>query len=517
VLLPKFYWTDPFHFVEHQGCCKDLPVTESRRTIFTKPDPSLVTPGMHAGTATSAELTVDQRTPWGQHALLYVVFFLMGAEMFLVSPLLPQIARSLGATIAAAATIVTAYVVVYALMSPLLGIFADRWPRKRSAIAGSVVFLIGNIGCAITPDLGGLIAARGVTGLGAALAAPAIWAYLAERTAAHQRGRAISLGLSFSALGQILGVPLGATLAAVGGWRASFLAVSVLMLVATITLAGRAESTPVAAAPRGLTALIRPWSSPEIRLGLLATFLLQAGRLGAYTYVGAIFAVRFGLNVSALGLVGLLVGAGSMVGSLVAGTILDQLARRGVPGTWVSALAALLFIPCAVVATTTGHLWVALTALGLWFMFGGAFLSSQQTFLSSADPSQRATVVAWNNSMMNAGTAVGTTALGFVVAGSATFAAVAGALGLAAAAAAALPLIAKARASSTVPGGYLRLTSWLALASRAAAADTMSDPKAHRFAEDLDRDFYGYLFWWRGRARYSTVSLRRRVQRLPAK
>lgn len=401
-----------------------------------------------ADAGTSAEQTVDQRTPWGQHALLYVVFFLMGTEIYLVSPLLPEIAPSLGVTIASAAMIVTAYAVVYALAGPLLGIFSDRWPRKRSVIAGSLVFLVGNIGCAIAPDLGGLIAARGVTGLGSALAGPAIWACLAERTPAHQRGRAISLGASFYSLGQVLGVPLGAILAAVGGWRTPFLAVGTLLLVATITLAGRLESTPVAATPHGLTALVRPWSSPAIRLGLLATFFLQAARLGAYTYIGAIFAVRFGIDVSALGLVGLLVGACSVVGSLTAGTVLDRLARRSVPGTWVTVFAALLFIPSAVVASTTGQVWVALTSVGLWFMCGGAFYSSQQTFLSSADPSQRASVVAWSNSMMNVGVAVGTTALGFVVAGSASFAAITGAFGLAALTAAALLLITNCRAGA---------------------------------------------------------------------
>jgi predicted MFS family arabinose efflux permease len=400
---------------------------------------------MNVGADTSPELTVVQLTPWAQHALLYVVFFLMGAEMHLVSPLLPQIAHSLGTTIAAAATMMTAYAVVYALAGPLLGIFSDRWPRKRSAIAGSIVFLVGNIGCAVAPSLGSLIAARGVTGLGGALAGPAIWAYLAERTATLQRGRAISLGASVYALGQVLGVPLGASLAAVGGWRAPFLAVSVLMLIATTTIAARVKCTPVAATPRGLTAVMRPWSSPAIRLGLLATFFLQAAQLGAYTYVGAIFGMRFGMDVSALGLVGLLVGAGTMAGSLAAATVLDRLARRGVSGIWVSALSALLFIPCAVVSTATGHLWVALTALGLWFMFGAAFYSSQQTFLASADPSQRATVVAWNNSMMNAGIAIGTTALGFIAAGSASFATITGALGLSAVTAALLSLITNSR------------------------------------------------------------------------
>ncbi|MET9325260.1 MFS transporter [Tsukamurella sp. NPDC003166] len=403
--------------------------------------------------ATSASVSAPdttERTPWGQHALLYVVFFLMGAEMYLVSPLLPQISHAFGVTAAAAATVVTAYVIVYAVTGPPLGLLADRYPRKRSAVAGSLVFLLGNTACAFAPSLTTLVLARGLTGLGAALAAPAIWAYLAERTATHQRGRAISLGASVYSLGQVLGVPMGTLLAGFGGWQAPFLAVSVLMAIATLTLADRLESMPVTRPPRGLGALFRPWRSDEIRLGLVATFLLQAARLGAYSYIGILFATRFGMGLTALGLVGLLVGAGSMIGSLCAGAAFDALTERGVAGTWLSVLGALLFVPCAIVATTTHHVTVALVALGLWCVFGGVFYSSQQTHLASADPAQRASVVAWNNSMMNAGIAFGTTVLGAVALGGAPFAAITAILGLAAAAFAAVPLVHR-RASTPLP------------------------------------------------------------------
>jgi hypothetical protein len=206
--------------------------------------------------------------------------------------------------------------------------------------------------------------------------------------------------------------------------------------------------TPSTVVVQHLPVKLTTFIGRRTQINVLATLFLQAARLGAYTYIGAIFAVRFGMDVSALGLVGLLAGAGSMVGSLTAGTILDRLARRTIPGTWVSVVAALLFILCAVVAATTGHVWVALASLGLWCMCGGAFHSSQQAFLSSADPSQRATVIAWNNSMVNAGIAAGTTALGFVAAGSLAFATITGALGLAALTAAALLLITNSRAGA---------------------------------------------------------------------
>jgi predicted MFS family arabinose efflux permease len=103
----------------------------------------------------------------------------------------------------------------------------------------------------------------------------------------------------------------------------------------------------------------------------------------------------------------------------------------------------------AVAMVVTAYAGVyALALLGLRCICGGVFYSSQLTFLSSADPSQRATVIAWNNSMLYAGTAVGTTALGFVVAGSVSFATITAALGVAALTAAALLLLTNCRAGA---------------------------------------------------------------------
>ncbi|MFJ4657867.1 MFS transporter [Nocardia sp. NPDC088792] len=386
---------------------------------------------------TLAPAGAEPTVPWAQHILLYAVFFLMGAEMYLVAPMLPEIALSLHASATTTATIVTAYVLVYAVAGPPFGIIADRYPRRWSILVGSIVFLLGNMACAAASTLTLLVAARGLTGLGAAIAAPAIWAYLAERTPQQQRGRVISLGASIYSLGQVLGVPLGAALASLTSWRWPFLAVGVLMVVTSGVLYARLDHLAVTGTSRGLRALLAPWRQPRISLGLIATLFLQAGRLGAYTFIGVLFSQRFGFGLGTLGLVGLLVGAGSLIGSLSTGAILDRLNRRNIKGVWVSVVSATAFAPCAAVALSTHNMVVALTALALWCVFGGSFYSSQQAYLSSADPTQRASVVAWNNSMMNAGIAVGTTVLGAAVVGSAAFTGLTFTLGIVAAVASA--------------------------------------------------------------------------------
>jgi predicted MFS family arabinose efflux permease len=376
-------------------------------------------------------------TPWGQYLLLYAVFFLMGAEMYLVSPLLPTISRDLRAAIGTAAMLVTSYVLAYAIAGPLLGIFADKTERRVFITGGVVVFLIGNVLCALAPTIGLLIAARAITGLGGAIAAPAMWAYLAERSADHQRGKAISWGASLYSLGQVLGVPLGAAVAVATSWRWVFVGIG-LLLACTVPILALRLRGPRPTGHATLADLVRPWRIPKISLGLVATILLQAGRLGTYTFVGVLFAQRFGLSLGELGLVGLLVGLGSFFGSLITGPLLDRARAAGRNEMWLAVGWACLFTPAVVVAVITTHLVVALAALFVWFVAGGAFYSTQQAYFSSVDPAQRASLVSWNNSMMNAGIAIGTSALGLLTIGSTGFAALAGLFGLTAAACALL-------------------------------------------------------------------------------
>ncbi|GHF64936.1 multidrug resistance protein [Streptomyces mashuensis] len=373
-------------------------------------------------------------TPWARCALLYAFLFLMGAETFLVSPLLPTIAADLRVDTGAAARVVTAYVLTYAIAAPLVGGVSDRFPRRVPVAAGGVLFLCGNVLCATAGSLDALTAARALTGLGGATAAPAMWAYFAEAAAPAQRGRAVAGGVACYALGQVLGVPLGGLLAGTGGWPWAFAALAAGLAPVVVLVAWRLRGPRPAPRKGRVTAGFTVWRDRRVALPLLSTGLLQAGRLGAYTFVGALFAERFGLGAGQLGLVGLLVGAGSLTGSLLAGRTVDRVRGSGRDENGLSAVLALLFVAAAVVTLAASQLAPALAALFVWFVAGGAFYTTQQTYLGGAAPAHRASVVAWNGTLDHLGVAVGTTALSPWQPAGPAFVAVTAGLGVAAAA-----------------------------------------------------------------------------------
>ncbi|WP_371495359.1 MFS transporter [Kitasatospora sp. NBC_00374] len=364
------------------------------------------------GPAVSARPAVGPTGGAGRahHPLLFLFLFLMGAETFLVAPLLPRIAADLRTGTGAAAQVVTAYVLTYALAAPFLGALADRVPRRWSIGVGGLVFLTGNVLCAAAGSLGALTAGRAVTGLGGAAAAPALWAYLAETSPAHRRGRTLATGVAGYALGQVLGVPMGALLAQLAGWRWAFLAIAAglgpLAVVVLVRLPGGRPG------PRGpLLAGFAVWRERRVRRSLLATGALQAGRLGAYTFVGVLFARRFGFDTGQLGLLGLLAGAGALTGSLAGGQVVDLARARGRPEGLAAAGWALLFAAAAAVGLTAGRPGPALAALFVWSAAGGAFYTTQQTGLGGLDPGRRAALLSWNSTFDHLGAAVGTVLL----------------------------------------------------------------------------------------------------------
>lgn len=374
-------------------------------------------------------------TPWSQHSLLHAVFFLMGADLFLLPPLLPVMAADFGTTISATAWVVTAFGLSYACVSPVFGALTEHRSRRHVILLGVVVMLIGQIACACAPTLGLVLAGRVVGGLGGALAGPAIWAYIAETSAPRERGRAIARGAAAYAGGQIIGVPLGSVLAGLTSWRWAFAGLAAALAISATAIAFRLRppASPERAAG-GLMGAMRTsaalWRSATFRLVLTANSAAQAARLGTYAYAGAIFAMNFGFGTGQLGMLGAVVGLGSFIGSLIAGPIVDWWRAQRRPEPLLGIAWALLLAISLAIATVAPLWWLSLIGFAGAAFAGAAFFSTSQVFLTTVMAHRRAAAVSWNNSSLYLGTAIGTTVLGAFALDSVAFAAVSAGFGV---------------------------------------------------------------------------------------
>ncbi|MFE6133302.1 MFS transporter [Streptomyces sp. NPDC056437] len=348
-----------------------------------------------------------------RYAGVFALLFLFGTETFLVSPLLPTISDDIKVSEAAAASSVTAYVLAYAVAAPFLGLLSDRFGRRRALIAGTVLFVVSNAAAAASTGLTLLVVSRAVAGLAAAAAGPAIWAHIAETSSDRNRGRALGLGMALFSCGQVVGVPLGGLLAGVAGWRSAFWALALATAAAVPLLLRQVRPTAVQGVHVGaIRGVLAAWSVPTLRNALVVNTVFHAANLGAYTFLGALLVFRFDLSVEALGLVGVLVGAGSVAGSLLGGRLGDRARAAGRTDLPLLAVWGLLLAVGVALAAKGPGLVLALAGITVWFLASGGFVTDQQTLAGTAAPELRATSSAWLTSTMYAGTGLGAWAVG---------------------------------------------------------------------------------------------------------
>lgn len=132
---------------------------------------------------------------------------------------IPAIAASLGTSVADAAWVLLAPIVISALTAPAAGRAADRFGRKRMWLIGFGVATAGIVTSALAWTLPVLIGARVMTGIGTALALPAGLAIAVAEYEPEHQGVPLGWWTSITALAPALGVLIGGFAVEHLSWR----------------------------------------------------------------------------------------------------------------------------------------------------------------------------------------------------------------------------------------------------------------------------------------------------------
>lgn len=139
-----------------------------------------------------------------------------------VNVALPQIQSDLAAPLSGLQWIVDAYALFLASLLLVGGSLGDIYGRKRLYIAGLAVFTISSLACGLAPNLGVLIAARAVQGVGGALLVPGSLAMIQAVIAREDASRAIGIWTGLSGVSAAVGALFGGFLIHAISWRAIF-------------------------------------------------------------------------------------------------------------------------------------------------------------------------------------------------------------------------------------------------------------------------------------------------------
>src|SRR5258708_38059105 len=110
----------------------------------------------------------------------WLTMFVIGTDLFVVSPLLPMIAADYRVSPAVAGLSVTVFALTYMVSAPLFGHAADRIGRRRGLICCLAAFAAANLMTSAAASLLWLLAARVVAGAAGGRASPAVFAPLGD-------------------------------------------------------------------------------------------------------------------------------------------------------------------------------------------------------------------------------------------------------------------------------------------------------------------------------------------------
>ncbi len=267
--------------------------------------------------------------------------FGIGTTEFVIMGLLLQVAADLHVSIAAAGLLISGYALGVFVGAPLLTVATSRMPRKAVLVALMVIFTLGNLACAMAPNYAVLMIARVVTslahgtffGVGAVVATGLV--------AEDRKASAISTMFIGLTVATLLGVPAGAWLGLHFGWRATFGAVAVVGVIATMVIAGLVPAAEGDAKPIAVRDELRAIARPPVLLGLLMTVLGFAGVFTVFTYIQPILTRVTGFADSAVSPILLVMGVGLILGNLLGGRLADRRLQPALIAT-LAALAVVL-------------------------------------------------------------------------------------------------------------------------------------------------------------------------------
>jgi MFS transporter, DHA2 family, methylenomycin A resistance protein len=238
-------------------------------------------PAKTAGGHRHAADAAPESSLWARRIALGAVclgFFVIQLDVTIVNVALPTIQRDVGGTVAGLQWILDAYTLALAAFMLTAGATADRIGAKRLFIIGLAGFAVGSAACAAAPDLGVLIAARAVQGVGASALIPCSLTLIVHQFPGRaERARALGVWGGTGSLGVALGPVIGGGLIALSGWRSIFLVnVPVCALTGWLLVRYVAESSPDRSRRTDLPGLLLCVAALA---GLTAAFI-EAGRDG---------------------------------------------------------------------------------------------------------------------------------------------------------------------------------------------------------------------------------------------
>ena len=342
--------------------------------------------------------------------------FAIGTTEFVIVGLIPTIAASLGVSVPSAGLLVSLYALGVAVGAPVLTALTGRVPRKQLLIGLMMLFTLGNLVAWMAPGYAALMAARVLTGLAHGVFFSIGSTIATSLMPKEKAASAIALMFTGLTVALVTGVPLGTFIGQHFGWQATFLAVSLLGVVAMVGSWILVPKNIAGSKPASLPTQLAVLKKPRLLLVYAMTTLGYGGSFIAFTYLAPILQEVSGFAASSVSLVMLVYGVSVAAGNIWGGKLAD---RKG-PLPALQIVFALLALVLLVLGFTAPNKWLVLATVLAWGAVAFGNVPGLQVYVvqrAERDAPQAVDVASGLNiAAFNVGIALGAWGGGLVVA-----------------------------------------------------------------------------------------------------
>lgn len=327
--------------------------------------------------------------------------FVSSFDRFAISPLVVLVAHDLGATLAEALTIASAYFLAYGISQPVWGVLSDRLGRVRLMKATLLAAAVAGMVATFAPNLTILVIARALSGAFYGAVVPTSMTYVGDTVAEAHRQPALTDLMAAIAVGTASATALAGVLAHFADWRIVFAIPAVLAIVCALGL--RRLPEPPREEQGGVLAAIRAAITHRwVLIVITLAFIEGAIVLGVLTLLAPALQSQ-GIGAAIAGLATAAYG----VGVIITTRMVKALSRRlSMPRLIaIGGTATVIAFGLLTIHLSTLTVIIAALLLGTTWSFQH---SSLQTWATGVLPQARGTVVSLFAGFLFAGSALGT-------------------------------------------------------------------------------------------------------------
>ncbi|WP_217560544.1 MFS transporter [Paenibacillus sp. GbtcB18] len=260
--------------------------------------------------------------PFAIYVLGMMIFSMTTAE-FTVAGIMPSLSKEFDVSIASVGYLITAYAAGMIVGGPLLAIGLSKVSKKRAFLLISAIFLFGQILGASANSYEMMMVARIITGVSSAACFGISLGICFDLVSPQYRGRAASIVLGGLMVATALGLPAAMLFNQYFGWRSSFWAVVVLVLLSGI-LGMKVIPTASHSESVSLRSELASFKNPNLWAAFATSLLIIGATFAAFSYFTPILTDLSGFDTTMVPLILGIYGIATIAGNLVTGRTADQ-------------------------------------------------------------------------------------------------------------------------------------------------------------------------------------------------